>query len=231
MALVRISRDLLTAVKDTIKEFADQIRQDTVDKTNPSLAAKEYVGGDIFDYCDKKAWGEHYDLKGRLVGTRFCKQVSRYDLSIRDQQGKHRIEIQVRPSEGKVNIPSWMGSWDYCDLSTSESDVSSLPWVSKFFADKEEYDILLAAHNTKFANIRDQVIGFLNASKSLNDAIKKYPDIKLWIPKRYIDDVERVVDRKPREQRVREEMAEAVVDLDTSLLASMGVMRAIVTSA
>lgn len=67
----------------------------------------------------------------------------------------------------------------------------------------------------RWKKIEDDVCGFLRKCKSLNEAIKLVPTIKLYVNKEDIERLERKVERKPRE--------EVVVDIDVDNLTASAV--------
>lgn len=227
MALVRISRELLHEVCNGINNFSSKVYNNTVKPLYPQQAVGEFKGGEIYEFCLRKAWGEHYDLFDMLKGTKFVRETDRFDLRVTDPTTNDTFEVKVFPDQGKIAVPNWMGAYGYADVKAPASELHMLTWAPKFFADRASFSQAKADHDLKFSTIWDQVRGFLSSSKSLNDAIKKYPDIKLWIPQHYLDKVEEKVERAPRAVREQQEAEAAVATIDHTLLASMGVLKSI----
>jgi hypothetical protein len=48
-------------------------------------------------------------------------------------------------------------------------------------------------------------MAFLGKCKSLNEALKLWPGVKMYIPREYIERVERKVERKVREKEILED--------------------------
>jgi len=76
--------------------------------------------------------------------------------------------------------------------------------------------------------VREKVISFLKSCKSLNDAVKQYPDVALYLPQGVKNTLEEVSQRKVREKK--EQIAAASQGLseeDRNLLTATGVGGAI----
>lgn len=227
MALVRISYALINDVEAGIVNFADKVERDTIDPLCPQAASEEVKGGEFAAYCEDLLWGEHLHLKDKIPSN-WRQDCDHIQAHIKDENNKTIIRLSVSPEKGQFKGTPRTDRWG--PSVNIKLQQCTLPWVHDFFDKKAVYDTARAAHRVKFGTIKEQVLGFLRSSKSLNDAIKKYPDIKLWIPQAYLDSIERVVERKPREQREKEVVEQTMGSLDHSLLASMGVLKTIQNS-
>jgi hypothetical protein len=70
--------------------------------------------------------------------------------------------------------------------------------------------------NQKYEKISEQIQQFLDAHKTLNQALKAYPDLALYIPKEYMDRINKKVERGAAETR-------EIPQIDVSLITSTGV--------
>lgn len=225
MALVRISFQLLNDVRNNIDSFGAKICAQNVNPLCPAAANSEVKGGEFADFCEGKVWGEFLHLKDQMP-SKWCTESGLMYAYLKDENNSTVIKLDIRPAKGNFKFPPGTSTWSGPTTNIKVSECN-LQWVHDFLAQKKVYDAALTAHNDKFNTIRNQVVGFLENSKSLNDAIKRYPDIKLWVPQEYLTRVEEVVERKPREVREKEVVEKTMTTLDHTLLASMGVMKTI----
>lgn len=90
------------------------------------------------------------------------------------------------------------------------------PELAEYFA------ATIASHEIKerWNKIRLQVLNFLDECKSLNEALKLWPQVNMYVPKEYLDRVAEKVEAKPKESRA----ADALKSLDTNLAVSSAVI-------
>jgi hypothetical protein len=228
MALVRISQQLLSDVTVGIETFAQTIKQKTIDPLL-GVSANTVVGGELAEYLETYCWREAPQLKDQMP-SRWCGKADYINLDLYDQQGRSLVDGYITVyAEGKRNfkLPPGMNSYGSHRMTIKTHEHTACQWVTSYATNRKAYMEALDAHNTKFRALREQVIGFLNGSKSLNDALKKFPDIGLYVPKEYIERVEVKVERAPREVREAQEKQDATATIDTNLLTTMGVLRSL----
>jgi hypothetical protein len=61
---------------------------------------------------------------------------------------------------------------------------------------------LNAEIKARWAKVEGDIMAFLGKCKSLNEALKLWPGVKMYIPREYIERVERKVERKVREKEI-----------------------------
>ena len=76
------------------------------------------------------------------------------------------------------------------------------------------------AHEERYSEVRKQVKAYLSAAVSLNDAVKRFPSITAYIPKRYLDKMAEKKVRVPSKAEVK--AVEAEGDVDKTLLSVVG---------
>jgi hypothetical protein len=229
MALVRISKALIHDVENGIKSFASKVYDDTIATICPTAATNRSSDPAVIEFCERKLFGDDYHLKA-LVPGKWLKHPTRFDLHVRDVNNGNSLTYYVEAAPGAVlNAPPTVS--DYApDIVVTLEEFSLIDGIQEFFAQKALFTEARKVHVEKFNTILTQVLTFLNGSKSLNDAVKKYPDIKLWIPQSYLTELDRVVERTSRAAKEKADQESAVSELDLSLLASMGVMKTIQAS-
>lgn len=225
MGLVRISAALERDVTQEVDCFASKIYEQTI---KPLLG--EYMELTVSDDAkvlelERHLWKENAHLLDTLpkefIGFA---QPLRLSVKIND---KYDVTLNVSgKSSGKFRMPWHVNSYG----SHGERYVASRPvqWVEEFKRQYLVYAGANEAHNAKFELIKRQIITFLKSSKSLNDALKKYPELRMHIPEEYLTQHDEVVVRVPREKRVADEKAEALAPLDTDALTSIGVLKQLI---
>ena len=103
---------------------------------------------------------------------------------------------------------------DYTEVNLPVSE------VPKAFADAGiAYYKTVGEHEEKFEKVKSQVVEFLRGSASLNEALKKYPDIALHVPQKYLDRIEMKATAPSKDTKAKPE-----VEIDRDLITSMGVL-------
>ena len=224
MALVRISKDLHASVEEEITSFANKIYKEQIATLCPEASSLDVYDPEFATLCENLLWGEHAHLKD-VMPTKWCVEPEKIDANFR--LGDSRLMLFVRGVNGrKFKAPPKTSQWSP-DVYIEEKHFDMVPWVRGFLTKRDEFEKAKTEHTNKFNGIKAQVRMFLNGCKSLNDAVKKWPDIKLWIPQRFLTELDRVVERTTRAAKEKEEADAAVAMLDTNLITSLGVMKAI----
>jgi hypothetical protein len=143
------------------------------------------------------------------------------------QQDSMGLEAMLVPEEGapfrhtcrvsmtkEVGMPPDTGGYgSYRKLTQEEAKA---PELAEYFA------AMIASHEIKqrWDKIRLQVLNFLDECKSLNEALKLWPQLNMYVPKDYLDRVAEKAEAKPKESRA----ADALKNLDTNLAVSSAVI-------
>jgi len=160
-------------------------------------------------------WGEYLHLKGQ-VPDHWLEQVDRLDMHVKSSDGHAVIEIQC-PMKPAVPLPPVKGrsyySHDYRDVNVALDDERFAPhrhWLDQ---------------RTEVANrwnkIKSQITEFLSKCKSLNEAVKLYPDVMLYVPKSLKDRLGNKVEKKARD--VSEALA-ALAKVETDVVTTSAVL-------
>jgi len=214
MATVRISAKLLEDVKNKISEVSHSVHEATIEPRNP-MNRTEFTDGFI-NVVMLHVWKGYEHLR-TVVPSSWLKKTERLDVRIGDSP-----EYQLRGSfKLPPDIKGYGGS--YVDIRLSVEDT---PFeIAQLLRD---HGRLEEAHKQKFLSVREKVISFLKSCKSLNDAVKQYPDVALYLPQGVKNTLEEVSQRKVREKK--EQIAAASQGLseeDRNLLTATGVVGAI----
>lgn len=213
MATVRISVLLIDQVKRYIDTVQESVFIATIEPRNPCKAPdfKDRLADTALRYL----WKGHEHLKA-LVPKSWLIETPRLDIRIASG-----IEYQV---EGSFTAPPDANgrSGRYLEVNVPFDAVPA-----DLVKAMKEYDTLIGAHRTKSKVVNEKIIAFLESCKSVNDAIRKYPDVAFYLPKHVKDKLEETSERKnkdkgPAQQGLSEE--------DRALLTSTGVVGTLYTT-
>jgi hypothetical protein len=167
----------------------------------------------------KILWGEHAHLEP-LMPADWCDKLiqSSYDnymsLQLRSQplaSDGSQIHITLRlvgdkdlivkiPPKGRSNVHTI--PFDLC------------PEITKYF----EAAIKESEFDRKWCDIRSDVAKFLDSSKSLNAALKAWPELRAFIPDKYLKRVEAKAERHAAKEKLEQTLAE--IDRDKAVAAA-----------
>ena len=127
-----------------------------------------------------RVWGPHIHLKD-VIPTEW-KSGDRYStyLQIFGDDGLFDVRFEYRGDNIEtVYPPKWSASQNP-DIDVRDAD------VPKEVRELYDYRLLKAEVEKRWEAVKPQVMDFLNSCKSLNEAIKLWPDLEHYIPKEYM---------------------------------------------
>ena len=206
MAYVAISNQLMDEVRSKINRMKEA-EVNSIPAATDNLAFN-YVPTDF----EKLVWGEHYHLKD-VIPSSWKRNVSdlcgytEYEHNGRTM--KTRLYIKLA---NKIGVPPDQNSYTAHFLMT-EDHPDMAPIIQR---DKQIDDI-----NTKWNAIHTKLRDFLNNCKSLNEAVKLWPDVRIYIPQSYMDRM------LAKSERTAEKISKASeflkqIDTDTAIAAAVG---------
>lgn len=211
MSLVRISKDLLHSVENHIARSGTMVCEKTIDPLKPTMSAA--VKSTLVDYAINHVWGEFKDLCSKMP-REWMQMDARADFHL--MKDEVNIGGEFRIEDKRFSLPCTKnGNNGYVDIklpieeAPAEFTVPLLAW----------HDASIA-HAKKYRTVKVQVLAFLKSSASLNDALKRYPDLALYIPDGYIERVNEKVERQARDKTERPDAA----SIDRDFLTSTGVV-------
>lgn len=207
MAYVAISQGLREDVRRKINSL-----KATELNTIPANEDRQNVSFITDDHL-KLVWGQHYHLMA-ATPNEWMKPIQRVELKSQKtfQYGDRSVTINAtRTLEFNPEIKAPPNSDRYGFSVTVSSDhPDMMPLL--------EAGRLRAEVNSKWEKIRDQVMTFLVSCKSLNEGLKLWPDLRIYIPQNYLDRVETKVVREKSSAAL-----DALKNLDTDLAVSSAV--------
>lgn len=215
MATVRISKDLLDVVRHNINVKASSVYGATVEPKNPFSIQVNMDA--VVETALNKMWKGYEHLRP-LVPQSWLPSYSCIDLRIADTP-EFRIQKGVSAPPNN-NSKGLRGSWVEVALDASEVPQDLLKSWLDFCELKEQHEI-------KFEKVEKAVLSFLEASKSVNDAVKKYPDIALYLPDSIKQRMSQVVGRKARDGKTAAVPEVVLTEEDRALLSMTGLVGAL----
>jgi hypothetical protein len=228
MAYVAISDKLIMAVKNKLYSMqcselhASPRAALTLDETD--MTAVEAL-----------IWGEDLPLKATMP-TKWMRPCKRVDIQFRkspteDDMVRYRDEIQCelyRP----LNLPpkaNNTGRIEGVNMSTNYEGAIAYIEVSADHFTSEKFDVVRASLRTRgeivvrWEKVTEQVLEFLRNAKSLNEAIKLWPQVAIYIPSEYVAKVEEKRETSKTASRAAEVLGKLDVDaaLTSAALARM----------
>lgn len=218
MALVRISQNLVDVVTNRIIGLQTNEIETHHKRANP--AADAAIVNEVLTLAERHAWGDHIHLKP-MIPSAWLKKEPSIDsvISYPAAEGILGRYPEIKFQVAVTLPPGTSTGYQYYQYNFSIEQLTpeSAEKVRAYFTEQE-------AIRTKFESVKNQVAKFLHSCKSLNDAVKKYPDILLYVPQEYKDRLERKVERGARGEKDEDS---SVSEIDRALITSIGVIGAI----
>ena len=147
-------------------------------------------------------WGEHEHLLA-LMPKEWCKRLTgdfplRVHTKVPGQENFSSIRINVKNNTELVAPPGF----DHYREHTIPYDLC--PETKKYF----DLDVREKAFEAKWQKIANDVRNFLKSNKSLNAAIKAWPELRAYIPSHYLERVDRKPERKAQQEKAAQTLAE-----------------------
>lgn len=206
MAYVAISNNLTHEVRDNINRMEN--------KESKTLGGFDNtIRGDL-PVFDQPFWKQHLHLK-TLIPQDWCEKLTSATLLVDFSAGDdkpsetHHLSCNfdppvLLPPNGKTYNISFKMSAEIPEIA---------PLIERYKRVNEVEE--------RWKKVHDQVGGFLRKCKSLNEALKLWPQIEMYIPKDYID---RANKKSERTKAGESNAAEMLKEMDTDQLTSAAVI-------
>jgi hypothetical protein len=203
MAYVAISNNLLNSTMDNIDKMRDK-----------ETAAISEVPSDIsLDPEDHLAlemsWGVHKSLRS-VIPEDWTQAVRTINVRITvPDEIPWSTDFYIRAKHDQFRVPN-LRSNNYDSITTSidANHSFALTVAARHLANQRQYREI----NAKWKKIKAEVKAFLNASKSLNEALKLWPALALYISDSYIDKINNNAKREVSVSRAAEILANINTD-------------------
>lgn len=172
---------------------------------------------EMAEFVERCLWREHYHLRNQMP-QRWMVSLHRCSLHI----NKLRVDWEGTQIFGPPNSSS------FPDVHLTPEVIALLPepWQQKVEELLEQVVMVNKIHE-KYRVLKAQVKSYLESRKSLNEAVKLYPDLKIFLS----DEIKAKLDKKYNRNtsEVQQEAESAVAALDLGALTAAAVANALDT--
>ena len=207
MSYVSISRDLTQEVGTFIRNLANHElnSMDSLDRIREDAMKDE----SFRQMLDDVLWGEYIDIKPRL--EKFSTKA-RLDLSLACTRTVGDGTFDTFTTELRIdNVPVPLtrknNSYGYLDLAIDTG-------LHPLLIEARDLAVLRRECSKRWEKVQDQVLKFLGSCKSLNEAIKLWPDVRRYIPTDYL----KRVDTKVEKTKTKSAGADALAGVDMDMV-------------
>lgn len=206
MAYVAISKDLIERVKENIH----RMRKSEVAGSCPGVASGREVTKDVSALFTKGCWGEYAYLLEKMPKEDWLRRCEVADIHVIGEATLNDRPFTVKTSvrfRGLTNAWAKPSTGYYGDSHSKFSieEVNALPdgvLGKSDLLERYEEALVEAEINLRWAKIMNDIVEFLGKCKSLNEAVKLLPAVKMYVDKGDIQRMERKVERAPRQELV-----------------------------
>lgn len=212
MAFVGISSDLKNSVAKKIDDMESaEKRQLGPDPRNSTVITGEEP------WIQDQIWGEHKHFMDIIPNSWIFKPES-IDLYVNfswsegsSKEVNSTYVARIKSSNKKFNLPpdlrdSYGSPNVYLGFRKDESVPPELEALKTYRQKEQEI-------KDRWRKVKHQVVDFIENCKSLNEALKLWPDLKVYIPNDYIERIERKANR-PTASTSR--AAQILAEIDTN---------------
>ena len=212
MALVKISKQLLEDAEKHVRQMDYVAAAAGHEAAAP--AKNMAVVAELAELAMTEWFSKAPEIR-KLVPLDWLVETNRIYIEVRPTGGKGGNDMRV-VLEGAWRIPQFVKP-SYADP-TFRVSVASLTYETRDCV--TSYYERMFAHDKKYLEVRKQVKAFLTAAVSLNDAVKRFPSIAMYIPQSYLD---KLKEQKAKSSK-KDDNAAAEAALDKTLLSVVGAL-------
>lgn len=193
MALVRITTKLV----DEVRNQCEHMRVAEVN---------QYVGG--FDttfsgqlnneFLERMLWGEHLHLANQIPEKWLTKSDSlSAELNKKNEEGQITASLSINFRDVKIRLRPGYASYNRLMINMDALDrfADTFAIIEQLRETMDKYTRTMEI-SRKWDKTKEEVTVFLRKCKSLNEAIKLFPAIVMYVPKSYQAEVERKITRE-----------------------------------
>lgn len=205
MALVRISKQLIQDVESRIRDLRNA---EVNEVPRPPTELQAATGDGVEPLATHVLWGEHLHLKSQMPSD-WVKRAKRpqFNTLYTHDSGTPERTCSITFEGADVPVPPGMNvgynstvavQVPYFLIEEAVVDERSpFHTVATRIMDMVNHEKRARKINQVWTGRQGQITLFLNKCKSLNEAIKLWPEIQLYVPRSYINTVEALVVRAP----------------------------------
>ena len=188
MATVYITGELLSAVHTQISRMREHEIREQCPEHNHDVAV------DASQFLSKIMWGDRIGLRSQIP-KEWLRESTSYTIRVHDEDATHRVDVRglsffyLRPVKDKYEEPRVECTLAYLQANIDEPGAREI--MERIEQKKTAKEI-----EQRWSTTNDNIQEFLRECKSLNEAAKLLPSIRMYLPKEYIERLERKVERK-----------------------------------
>jgi len=208
MAYVAISGNLVASVKNHMDRMLDKDRN-SIPKVDSTLDVN-FVPQDIVN----RVWGDNMHLASQMPQDwkKYKDEVELRAEIPREDGTVHKIDRTMRLVGGiHMMCPPDTPSYGFR---------VSLPADHELMAEYVAYQKQVDEVKQRWKKVSEEIVKFLQNCKSLNEALKLWPDVRIYIPKEFIDRVEHKVERSTASSSALDVLKS--IDTDGAVAAAVG---------
>lgn len=204
MAYVAISAALINATQNNIIKMRDKEKE-----TVPSVAERISTHNKDAN-LELLVWGNHLHLRDQMpeewkaTVNRVCARIH-YEWA---EERKASFDFTFECAD-PIEVPRTDNHSYYGHQIKVDATSHLLPQQAR---DAIEYNKFLRVTDDKWSDIKSKVTQFLESAKSLNEALKLWPALSLYISDAYIDRVNNNTKREKVASKAEEIMASISID-------------------
>lgn len=204
MAYVGISGDFIQAAKREISRMQDAEAGAFIEPEHEvqlNEASHDVV---------QLVWGEHIGLKDQMPKEWLIENNS-VDIRVKLEHESDKCDARYTVKfTTPMLCPPGFGRFRH-DVYVAEDAYPPMAAVVKYTREMMEIRV-------RWKKVNRQIVDFLQSCKSLNEALKLWPAVSVYIPKTYLDRVERKVEREVKVSAAQQALAG--VDTDAAIAAA-----------
>lgn len=204
MAYVGISGDFIQAVKREISRMQDAEQNAFIE---PEREVHVHVAPhDIVQLV----WGQYIGLRDQMP-KEWLVEAHSVDMRVKLEHESEKCDSMytVKFTEPMLSPPGY--SRYRHDIYVAEDAYPPMAAVVKYTREMMEIRV-------RWKKVNRQIVDFLQSCKSLNEALKLWPAVSVYIPKPYLDRIERKVEREVKASAAQQALAG--VDTDAAIAAA-----------
>ena len=208
MAFVGISKDFMERVKVKIHNMHQAEIKTLGEVPTVSITDRE-------PWVLKSLWGDHVHLIDQMPEN-WMQKLQEVRLKV-EIDNPNLLDKSDRQFSFKVNPPSKIvapPNFNWYEETSAPADCPQIAHVVEYATKFKEIQV-------RWANVLGQVTEFLHSCKSANEAVKLWPDIKMYFDQH---DVQRLEVKTVRSGTAESEGAKKLAELDTSSLTSAAII-------
>lgn len=207
MAFVAISGVLLDRVNNKIKAMRDAELRTLGEVPAIAISPSSML-------AKKAPWGEHihlYDVMPENWTNTHSSLEIKFKVPGFEETTKPWFTAKLKATHDNFRFPPKSSWYENYEVSADEPELAQLVEYAKRSKEIE----------TRWREVREKVLGFLQACKSANEAVKLWPQVKIYLDQ---EDIDRIEKKVVRAGSAESSAVQALAGIDTASVESAAVI-------